>query len=82
MKKRVELGEVCLIMGDMNAAINPCESVSTRAAKKILEWEGNGKVKFLNDKKEPTHVPYIKGPKHICLDVIMLTPGLKKKLKS
>ena len=44
MKKRVDLGEDCLIICDMNTAINPCASVSTRAAKNIYidtkrEWE-------------------------------------------
>ena len=68
-------------MGDMNAAINPCARVSGRAAKNILEGEETGKVRILNDKKEPTHIPYIKGHKQNCLDVVILIPGLKKKLK-
>ena len=69
-------------MGDIHADINPCANPFTRAAKNLLEWEGTGKVRILNDKKEPTYVPYIRGHKQNCLDVIMITPGLEKKLKS
>ena len=55
--------------------------MSGRAAKNILEGEETGKVRILNDKKEPTHVPYIKWQKKNCLELTMLIPGLEKRLK-
>ena len=79
--KRVDLGEICLVMGDMNAAINLSAKPYTKSAKNILDLEGTGKIRILKDKNEPTHVPYIKCHKKNCLDMIMITPGLEKKLK-
>ena len=72
----MDLGEDCLVMGDINAAINPCTNPVTRAAKNLLEWEGTGEIRILNDKNEPTHDLYIRGQKKSCLDVIMIIPGL------
>ena len=68
-------------MGDMNAVINPCANPVTRSAKRLLKREGTGEIRILNDKKEPTHIPYIRHHKKNCKDVIMITPGLEKKLK-
>ena len=57
VQRRVDAGKNCVIMGDKNAAINPdCNKVSP-AAKLILEWKNTGKVRILNNKSEPTHVP-------------------------
>ena len=38
--KWVDLGEVCLVMGDMNAAINLSAKPYTKSAKNLLDWEG------------------------------------------
>ena len=38
-------------MGDMSAAINQSAKPYTKSAKNILEWEGTGKIRILNDKK-------------------------------
>ena len=67
--KRVDLGEVCLVMGDMNAAINPSAKPYTKSAKNILDWEGTGEIRILNNKNKHTHIPDIKNHKKNCLDI-------------
>ena len=47
------------------------------AAKKILEWEETGEIRILNNKQIPTRVPFIKGDTAKCLDLMMITKGLK-----
>ena len=65
-------------MGDMNAAVNPdCKQLAP-AATLILDWENSGKVRILNNKSEPTNVPYIKFHHENCLDLAIITPGLVK----
>ena len=48
--------ESCIILGDMNAAVNPNANKITPTAKKVLEWEATKKIIILNDKLMPTRV--------------------------
>ena len=63
-------------MGNFNAAINDSAKPFKKPAVKILEWEESG------EKQAPTHVPFIKGQEHNCLDLMMITPGLEKKTRN
>ena len=47
-------------MGDFNAAINDSAKPLKKAAVKILDWEKTGEIRILNDKQEPTHIPFQK----------------------
>ena len=47
-------------MGDMMAPINGCAKPLIKSARNILEWEETGEIRILNDKNEPTHIPFIK----------------------
>ena len=44
VKKRVERGKDCIIVGDVNAGINSDCNTFTQAARNILAWEESGKV--------------------------------------
>ena len=68
-------------MGDTNA-INPDCNKVTPTAKLILDWDKTWEVKILNNKSEPTHIPYIKEHQENCIDLAFITPGLEKDLKS
>ena len=59
VQKRVNKGEDCVLVGDINAGINPESNKVIQAAKNILAWEESGEVRILNNKNEPTHVPFI-----------------------
>ena len=78
-KKWEEKGQVCILMGDFNAAINDSAKQFNKQAVKILEWEESGEIKILNDKQAATHVPFTKGQEQNCLDFMMITPGLEKR---
>ena len=82
VKKCEESGLVCILMGYFNAAINDSAKPFKKAAVKILDWEKTGEIRILNDKQEPTHIPFQKDHQHNCLDMVMITPGLESKLKS
>ena len=62
-------------MGDFNAQLNKTEKPFKLAARRILEWEETGKIGILNDKQIPTRVPFRKGDKANCLDLMMISPG-------
>ena len=47
----------------------------------MLAWEATGKVKILNDKTQPTRVPYVKTPQANCIDLCINTPGLEKSVR-
>ena len=70
------IGEECLLMGDMNAAVNPDTKIFTASRKFILDWESLGKVKIVNDKIKPTRVPSQATHQANCLDLAITTPGL------
>ena len=66
----------------MNAgSINPDCNKVTQAAKNILAWEESGKVRILNKKYEPSHIPFIIGQQQNYIVLTMIIPGLEKKLK-
>ena len=69
-------------MGDFNAPMNDSAKPFTKAPVKILEWEETGETRTLNDKQEPTHIPFQKGHQRNFIDIVMITPGLERKLKS
>ena len=75
----MELGENCVIKGDMNTAVNPDCKYITSAAKQMLAWEATGKVRILNDKTQPTRVPYVKTHQSNCIDLGIITPGLENQ---
>ena len=75
-------GQVCILMGDFNAPINDSAKPLKKAAVNILEWEKTGEIRILNDKQEPTHIPFQKGHQRNCIDMVMITPGLEKKLQT
>ena len=58
------------------------QSPSKKAAVKILDWEKTGEIQILNDKQEPTHIPFKKAHQRNFIDMVMITPGLESKLKS
>ena len=64
------------------AAINDSTKPFKRAVVQILEWEKTGEIKIINEKQEPTHVPFQKGQQQNCLDMMMITPGLEKKTRN
>ena len=64
-------------MGDFNAPLNDTAKPFNLAARRILEWEKNGDIHILNNKQIPTRVPFRKGDKANCLDLIMISPGLE-----
>ena len=65
----------------MNAAVNPdCKNI-VPAARQVLAWQETGKVKILNDKTQPTRVPYVKTPQANCIDLCINTPGLEKSVR-
>ena len=66
-------------MVDFNAVVNESAKPFNTQAKKVIEWEESGKIRILNDKQAPTHVPFKKGDKENCLDFIMITPDLVTK---
>ena len=68
-------------MGDMNAPINKSAKPFIKSAKNILEWEETGEIRILNNKNEPTHVPFQKLQRKNCIDMVMITQGLEKKEK-
>ena len=75
VKKGVEKGQVCLILGDISAPINKSVKPFIKSAKNILEWEETGEMRILNNKNKPTHVPIVKIHKKNCIDMAMITPG-------
>ena len=77
--KCAEMGEECLLMGDMNAPVNPDTITDTASQKFILEWEKSNKVIILNNKSKPTRVPTQAKHQANCLDLGIATPGLESK---
>ena len=69
-------------MGYFNAAINDSAKPLTKATAKTLDWEKTGKIRILNGKQEPTHISFKKDHQRNCLDMVMITLGLERKLKS
>ena len=69
VQRCVNNGEECLIMGDMNAAINENTKSRTAARKHILDWEETGKIKILNQRNKPTRVPRQTGYQANCIDL-------------
>ena len=59
-----------ILMGDFNALLNKTEKPFKLAAKRILEWQETGEIRILNDKQIPTRVPFRKGNKANCLDLL------------
>ena len=78
VQKCVDSGEECLLMGDMNAAVNENTRSKTASRKFILEWEESGKIKILNQKNEATRVPRQAGYQANCIDLGLATPGLEE----
>ena len=68
VQRRVDEGDNCVIMGDMNAAVNPDCNQLTPAARLILDSE--------NSEQQ------IKGQQENCLGLAIITPGLEKCFKS
>ena len=66
-------------MGDFNAALNDTAKPFNLASRKILEWEKTGDIRILNNKQIPTRVPPKKGDQAICLDLMMISPGLENR---
>ena len=79
VQRRVDMGENCVIVGDMNAAIN-CKKI-TAAAKQMLAWEATGKIIILNDRNQPTRAPYVETHQANCIDLGIITLGLKKSVR-
>ena len=50
------------------------------ATQKLLEWEKTGDIRILNDKEIPTRVPGRKGDRANCLDLMIITKGLEKRI--
>ena len=57
VKKCEDAGQVCILMGDFNAAVNDTARPFNTQAKRIIKWEESGEVRLLNDKQAPTHIP-------------------------
>ena len=80
--KLEEKGLVCILMGEFNTLRNDSAKPFKKAAVNKLEWEKNGEISILNDEQEPTHIPFQKGHQKNCIDMVMITPGLEKKIKN
>ena len=63
-------------MQDMNAAVNPYCNTITPAANQMPTWEATGKVRILNDRSQPTRVPFAKTHQANCLNLVIITPRL------
>ena len=86
LRKRVkeceEKGQVAILMGDFNAAVNETAKPFNTQARRILDWEESGDVRILNDKQAPTNIPLKKGDAENCLDFIMITKGLETRTRN
>ena len=51
-----EKGQVAILMGDFNAAVNETAKPFNTQARRILDWKESGDVKILNDKQISTHI--------------------------
>ena len=64
VKKYEESGQVCILIGDVNAAINDIAKPYKKSAVRILDWEKTGEIRILNNKQEPTHITFQKDHQH------------------
>ena len=69
VNKCVERAEECILMGDMNAPVNPDTITDTASQKFILDWEKSNKVVILNNKSKATRVPTQAKHQANCLDL-------------
>ena len=56
-------------------------TVQSHLINKQKKLEESGEIKILNDKQDPTHVPFTKGQEQNCLDFMMITPVLEKRTR-
>ena len=68
-------------MGDFNAPLMTVQTIQQSCSENTGLRE-NGEIRILNDRQEPTHIPFQKGLERNCIDMVMITTGLEKKLKS
>ena len=68
------------MMGDFNAPLYDSAKPHNVAAQKLLDWEKTGEIRILNNKQIPTRVPPRKGDRANCLDLMIITKGLEKRI--
>ena len=87
LQKRVDncikKGHNVIMMGDFNTPLNDITNQPKNVAtQKLLEWEKTGNIRILNDKETPTRVPGRKSDRANCLDLMIITKGLEKRISN